>query len=162
MNNLTQEMLKAALHYDENTGLFTWRSDRGNGSRKHDIAGRVCSRGHVQIYLHGKRHYAHRLVWLYVYGSWPVYQIDHIDGVRTNNNLANLRDVTHGINVQNRRSASKRSKSGLLGVSPKQNKWVAQISIDKKKKHIGYFDTAIEAHEAYMLVKREMHIGNTI
>lgn len=93
---LTSESLKLALNYDSKTGLFTNVEN-----------GKLCgcdsnSHGYISIGVYGKRHLAHRLAWLYVYGEFPKNQIDHINRVKTDNRIENLRDVTSAENLKNR------------------------------------------------------------
>ncbi|WP_230878255.1 HNH endonuclease signature motif containing protein [Burkholderia sp. 9779_493] len=119
----------------------------------------------MRITIDGIRMYAHRLAWFYVYGEWPSGDIDHIDGVRTNNAINNLRDVPRGVNMQNqRRARSNNRTSGLLGVTwhARRYRWCAQIQVDGKRKGIGYFDDAETAHQAYLDAKRKLHAGCSI
>ena len=93
--------------------------------------------------------------------------VDHINGNRGDNRLCNLRDVSRKINTQNRKSASINNSCGLLGVSEhkgvgKSGRFVAGIYIEGKRKHLGVFDTAQQAHEAYLTAKRKYHEGCTI
>ena len=91
-------------------------------------------------------------------------EIDHINGNRTDNRIANLRAVTRGGNMQNQRRAHASNTSGLLGVyyKPKNKKWAAQIQANKKRMNLGLFKTAEEAHTAYLKAKRELHDTCTI
>ena len=99
-----------------------------------------------------------------MYGTWPENQIDHINGVRHDNRIDNLRDVLQSTNAQNQRKPSATNKCGFLGVNFHKcsNRWIAQIHVQGKKKHLGLFDTPKEAHEAYVTAKRELHEGCTI
>jgi hypothetical protein len=124
------------------------------------IVGCRMKHGYISIRLDDTLHYAHRLAWLYVYGKWPVNQIDHIDGNRANNAVANLREVSNAENAQNRRKS--RSKSGFLGVRKENSKWLAEIKVNYKPIRIGLFSTPEEAHEAYILTKRRLHAKNTL
>ncbi len=159
---LTQDRLRELLHYDPDTGVFTNRVKR---SRK-TIAGAVAgclSRGRVVIRLDGRLHLAHRLAWLYVHGRWPSMDVDHIDGNAQNNRLHNLRDVPHQVNIQNQRRARADNTVGLLGVSKRGGKFLAQIADkDGGRPRIGAFATPEEAHAAYLEAKRRLHEGCTI
>lgn len=117
-----------------------------------------------QMYIDGYRPMAHRVAWLYMTGAWPSHEIDHVDGNKQNNSFANLRDVPHSTNVQNRRDAFRNSKSGYLGVhrmpKSKANPWQAQIKLPHGKRiHLGSFPTPEAAHEAYMAAKALYHPG---
>lgn len=160
---MTAERLREILLYDPGSGIFTWKK-----SYRANTAGRVAgtpSSGYVVISILKKRFHAHRLAWLYVYGSWPDGEIDHINGIRDDNRIANLRDVPGYINNQNQRKAPSHNKSTkLLGTSfcKQTGRYSAQIHINRKKIHLGRFDTPELAHAAYVLAKRTIHAGCTI
>src|SRR5690242_17212002 len=160
--NLTSEILKSYLHYDPETGAFKWKESRGR-VEKNQLAGSI-SCGRVLIRLCGCVYKAHRLAWLYMTGEWPNGQIDHRDGNQMNNAWGNIREVSATVNQQNKRKAYSNSKTGLLGASldKKTSKYVARIKLSDKRVTIGYFNTAQEAHEAYVEAKRKLHEGNTI
>lgn len=161
--DLTAERLRELLHYDPDTGVFRWVAARPN-CRSGEQAGCTRENGHVIICLDGKLYYAHRLAWLYVHGAWPSKLIDHINGNRSDNRIQNLRDVEPSVNAQNIRQAFKTNASGVLGASlfKRTGRYVAMIRIDGKKRYLGYFDTAEEAHAAYLAAKRKHHQGCTI
>lgn len=96
----------------------------------------------VRIFYKG--YYLHRLAWLYVNGDWPSGEIDHRDGVKTNNRIDNLRDVSTKINNENTRVAQANNVSKLLGASlnKKEGKYQARISVNGKRRSVGYFKTA--------------------
>lgn len=116
------------------------------------------------IWVDGHCHRAHRLAWLHVHGVWPKDDVDHMDGNRVNNCIANLRDVDRSTNLQNMRSPGRPSKSGLLGVSwfERDRNWLARICVDGKNRYLGYFQTKEQAHEAYVAAKRKLHAGCTL
>jgi len=145
---LTQQGLKEILHYDMETGVFTWRKHRLR-SREHSVAGTPFKGGYIRITIHRKPHMAHRLAWLYVTGSWPSCEMDHIDGDESNNAWANLREATRTQNNCNRGS-HKNNRLGLKGVyQVHDNRFVARIYIDGRSTSLGSFKTAEEAHAAY-------------
>ena len=153
--------LKAVLSYDESTGVFTWAANMGRNARIGSQAGTITRHGYIAIIVMQKIFLAHRLAWFYTTGSWPTGQIDHKDGVRTNNRFDNLRDVPGFVNAQNLRTAKATNKSsGLLGAHlHKCGRWMANIGINGKMKHLGLFDTPEEAHQAYLSAKRSLHEG---
>lgn len=162
---LTIERLREALHYDPETGVFTWRYQKGRGRLKEGtIAGSIPrgSKGYRLIGLDGKVYKAHRLAWFYVHGVWPKGQVDHEDTDKKNNPIGNLREATNSFNMQNRRTPRKDNKSGFLGVSPRGVKWHAQIKVKGRVLHLGYFTTPEAAHKAYVKAKREHHAGGTL
>jgi HNH endonuclease/AP2 domain len=149
---LTQKRLKELLHYNPETGIFTWLmkpSPQANRISADNIAGHINVEGYFVIGIDGKVYKAHRLAWFYMAGVWP-NQIDHINGIRNDNRWCNLRLVKKSQNALNR-GENKNNTSGIKGVSwyKKYEKWVAQIGKNKKRINLGYFDTKEEAHAAY-------------
>lgn len=158
---LTHERLIDVICYDEKTGIFTWKKPSKNGpARPGSLAGNR-KRDYASVTIDTEAFRAHRLAWFYVYGVWPDY-IDHINGIKTDNRLENLRSVSNSVNMQNLKVARADSKTGLLGATPKGKRFVATIALRGKKWQIGIFDTAQEAHEAYLIEKRKVHVGCTI
>lgn len=157
---LTQEILKEYLHYDPETGQFTWVKQRNLSKAKvGGIAGYIAQNGLSvgtpyrirRIMLFHKNYLAHRLAWLYMAGRFPENEIDHIDRNSLNNKWSNLREASHSQNMAN---SLRRSKSGLKGVSYKNDcnrkkPYRADLTFNKKIKCLGYFKTAEEASEAY-------------
>jgi hypothetical protein len=147
------------ISYDPLTGAFTWKVSRP-GCKAGSLAGSVGLHGYLTIRLGRKQIRAHRLAWFLAYGAWPTGEIDHINCNRLDNRLENLRVVDRAGNSQNRRSAHKDSSHGFLGAAwnPQHKRWQAKIVANKVRHHLGYFDTAEAAHEAYMAAKRRLHI----
>ena len=137
---LTQEYIKSILNYNRLTGVFTRSAKTSNSVNIGDIAGCVNRNGYVVIRVLNKLMYAHRLAWLYEYGHLPEFEIDHINGDRSDNRIANLRDVTR---TENSKNLSMRSdnNSGVVGVcwSSLHNKWSAEIADNGKKVFLGLF-----------------------
>ena len=145
-NELTAEKLRELLHYDPETGIFTRKVSTANRVKVGDVAGCLRGDGYLSIMLQRRLYQAHRLAWLHTYGEWPTGQIDHINRVRTDNRISNLRDVTHKQNHQNRSKPSSNT-SGHPGVCwhKLNSRWVAQIKHNQKPIHLGYFSTIEEA-----------------
>lgn len=163
----TAEKLRELLHYDPATGVFTRLVCTGGryGAAVGTVAGTLSDQGYVMVSVMSKQYRAHRLAWLYMTGEWPASEVDHRDGVRTNNAWGNLRDVPPGINQQNKRRAMSHSKTGLLGASynTRDRRFVARIKdAAGKYRSLGGFDTAEQAHAAYVSAKRQLHAGCTI
>lgn len=162
---LTAERLRELLYYDPETGVFMWLMRTNRRIQVGDVAGSFDkAAGYVHIRLDGKLYKAHRLAWLWVYGVWPVDQIDHINTVRHDNRIANLREASNQLNGENRRRVRSDNKSGFLGVGfdTKTERLYARIQINGKSKHLGRFETPELAHAAYLAAKREHHKGNTL
>lgn len=106
-DHLTQAYLKERLEYNPETGLWKWRLGyTGNGKKQEWFLGAVSSRSrYASIKVSYIQYQAHRLAWLYIYGKWPDGEIDHINGDRKDNRIANLRDVDHPTNMRARRLA---------------------------------------------------------
>lgn len=150
--------LRELLVYEPDTGLFRWRARR-RGYKVGAIAGSRQNRGYWKIRVDGSDYLAHRLAWLYEHGSWPVDQIDHINGVRDDNRLSNLRAATIAENNQN---AALRSDncSGFTGVGfhRRAGKFRARIvPPGGKEVHLGLYETAEEAHAAYLAARAGLH-----
>ena len=163
MSSLNSTRLKELLQYNHDTGVFTWINNMGKRIKAGSEAGCLTRQGYVQIRIDAKSYAAHRLVWLYMYGSFPDCSIDHIDGDKTNNARANLRIATQAENCQNLKKS--RGSSGYLGVSKdttRNNRWKASIKLNGKQIHIGWFKTPLEAHEAYLKAKRLFHPFGTL
>lgn len=153
---ITQEILKQNLHYNPQTGDFTWIKVCG-GVKRGKIAGHKESENdYVKIRLLGKLYKAHRLAWLYVYGTWPKEYIDHINNIKSDNRINNLREATKRQNNTNVGIRSDNT-SGFKGVCKYGNKWVSRIKHKGKKIHIGYFDTPEAAHKAYIITADKLH-----
>lgn len=163
MRELTPQRLHELLHYSPDTGVFTWRVRRSGTAGVGSTAG-TLDRGYIYIGIDRRIYPAHRLAWLYMTGSWPTNEIDHMDGEKTNNRISNLRDVCREINQQNLRKAHSRNSCGLLGVSLHRStgKWRARLWTGGKNKSLGLFDSPEEAHSHYVAAKREIHIGGTL
>ena len=158
MEKLTQEYLKECLHYNPETGIFTWKRrpishfkdgvivkkehicNRWNTHYANTIAGYKSKLGYIEICINNKGCLAHRLAWIYSYGYDSENEIDHFDRDPSNNRIVNLRETGRVCQMQNT-GDYKNNTSGVKGVSrQKQNKnWRAYININDKQKHIGSF-----------------------
>jgi hypothetical protein len=157
-NMITQAELKEWMHYDPITGIFVWRAWSGKGFVGSQ-AGKIRGDGYVYIGLENKRYLAHRLAWLYMFGSMPKQQIDHKNGVRTDNCIANLREATPSQNQHNK-AVYKNNTSGVRGVTriKTSGKWHAQIQVKGRPRiHIGNYETVELASEAYEKARTELH-----
>ncbi len=157
---LTQEYLKSILEYNPETGDFIWINLAKNIHNIHigDIAGTLDTRTqYIHITINNKVYQAHRLIWLYMTGNWPLYIIDHIDGIRipNPNKWSNLRDTDK--NNWNR-GDNKNNTTGYKGVYLRKNgKYRSIIRVYNKNIHLGTFDTPEEASLAYEEAKMIYH-----
>ena len=147
---VTQAQLKEVLHYDPITGAFTWLKYRSHNALAGAVAGTVGRKGYRSINVGGVLHLAHRLAWLYAYGFWPVEQVDHKNGIKDDNSLANLRLATNAQNHCNR-GKNANNKSGYKGVVKVSGagRWIAYGRQDHATKYLGVFSTPEEASAAY-------------
>jgi hypothetical protein len=154
---LTQSVLKEKLRYDPETGEFVWLVPDSNRVKPGAVAG-YTQHGYVKIQLLGKSYLAHRLAFLYMTGSHPVSQVDHVNRNRGENRWTNLREATPAENTRNAKRRTDNT-SGYKGVywHAIMGKWKALIRANRGTIHIGYFDTAREAAIAYVLESLELH-----
>lgn len=145
-----QAELKTLLHYDPFTGIFTWAialPTRKIGAR----AGRNSSNGYRAIKINGRMFLEHRLAWVYMTGSLPPHQIDHINGRRRDNRFANLRAASSSQNMQNQRDVK-----GAYPHKP-SGTWQSAIKINGKTIWLGKFETEEAARAAYLAAKKIHH-----
>lgn len=142
---ISHEKLKEMLTYNPETGLFTWNVQRMR-IKAGSVAGSKERNGYIVIAIQGKYYKAHRLAYFYVNGSWPVNNIDHINRVRDDNRITNLRDATFDENRMNN-SVYSNNTSGFPGVSwhKRKNKWVVRTSQLGKDRTHGAFENLIDA-----------------
>lgn len=167
MSNLTVEVLASLATYDPLTGSLTWlprqpsmfigaEQDREHSCKiwNSKYAGKLAftainGNGYRHGAIFGKTVSAHKAAWALHHGEWPTHGIDHINGDRTDNRIANLRDVPISVNSKNQKRRSGNT-SGITGVSyfARTKKWVAMIKGDGKVRNLGYFATIEDAAAA--------------
>lgn len=163
IHELTQSLLKSLMAYDKDTGVFTWMVNRQGHAKAGSLAGTIStSTGYLDLFIAGRRYGAHRVAWLYEHGKFPEGEIDHINGIRDDNRIENLRDVSTGVNRQNQRKAHKGSRTGVLGVRPNGRGFEASIQTDGKQITLGTYPTIAMAEAAYLAGKRRLHVGCTL
>lgn len=158
--DICHKSLLRTLDYSPWTGVFI-RKVRCGWCMPGSVAGGRHAHGYRVISLFGRQILAHRLAWFYVYGEWPKNVVDHINGIKDDNRIANLRDVSHKVNCRNLVSPSKNNSSGFLGVHFRdglKKPWRSGISYDGRFKHLGYFETPEEAHAAYLSAREIQNI----
>lgn len=157
MTTITQSLLKELFDYDPDVGVFVRKVQKGPSIRG-TIAGSVNSKGYGQICINGKRYVSHRLAWIYVYGTPPSGELDHINRDKSDNRIANLREVTRHQNCQNVGATSSNS-SGFKGVSWEKtsSKWRARIRVNGVPLSLGCFDSKEAAAEAYRAAAMQYH-----
>jgi hypothetical protein len=147
--------LRECFDYDPDTGLFFWKVSK-RGIRRPQAG--CFAGGYTVIQFDGVRYRAHRLAWFYVHGEWPAHEVDHINGIRSDNRIENLRLATHAENLRNQKLQA-RNTSGCKGVAfdRSRNKWMAQIHVAGKNINLGRFDTLNEASDVVKRARLQHH-----
>lgn len=169
---ITCEIVRDLLSYAPETGIFTWRyrdrkyceSDKTQKIWNTRYAGKkagVLREGYITIKIFYYPFAAHRLAYLYMTGSFPSMDVDHIDRNKSNNRFENLRAVSKFVNQQNRFNPRTDSGTQIIGAqkSGKKNskKFYSRIRVNGKYHHLGTFDTAAQAGAAYLAAKKALH-----
>lgn len=146
------------LHYDPETGVFTWKLPLSNRAIAGEEAGSPTPKGYTVITVDRQRFPAHRLAFLYMTGALPTFQVDHRNGVKWDNSWKNLREATPSQNRYNA-GAQANNTTGYKGVfwSKRNGKFLAQIAKEKKLYYLGYFECPREAAHAYNKAAVELH-----
>lgn len=150
---LSASELKTLFDLDELTGILSWKV-RPSASARADLTAGYFHKasGYFKVTCRQRVYPVHRVVWALIHGEWPLDQIDHINGDRSDNRPENLRDVT---NSENRKNCGlyRRNKSGVSGVRWRENRSRWEVSIRDKGslKYLGLFRDFDEAVE----VRRE-------
>lgn len=153
--DISVDYLRTRLRYEPETGKLFWldNEDMPNNWRARfsgkEALNSTGDRGYKRGDILYRPFLAHRVAWALFYGEWPSDQIDHINGVRDDNRIANLRDVPHGENCKNKGRSSKNT-SGVTGVhwDSQQEKWMARIRVNYKYNYLGRFDCIGQAIKA--------------
>ena len=148
------ELLRKLLRYEPETGELFWR-ERPREMCKTEQSWKTWNKrfpdtkavnfldsdGYLRGSIFGKTYKAHRICWAIHYGAWPSKHIDHINGIRSDNRVSNMRDVTNIQNQQNRKTTSK--NCGVVGVCwvKADRQWRAHIKVQNKLIYLGqYFE----------------------
>lgn len=153
---LTQERLKELIHYNPETGVFTWNG-RFKGVKKSRVAGCITSQGYVLIRIDGVLYKAHRLAFLYMTGRFPEKDVDHMNGNPGDNRWTNLRNVSHSENMRNVLHKAASSKYTGVSFCSATGRWKSQINLSGKNRNLGRFLSEKEACAAYLMELAEHH-----
>ena len=156
LQDLTAEYLKSILHYDPDTGIFTWRQMLSKRRVIGKQAGFMQHKGRIKIGINNQDYMLHRLAYLYMTGKWPEYEIDHINNNQSDNRWCNLRHATPWQNHCNK-GLQKNNTTGYKGVCKPTGKnfYMAYIKHKGKRYHLGCFKTAEEAFAAYQKAAKQ-------
>lgn len=153
--NLDLERLMEVLAYDQDAGVFRWKVARGKRLAG-DVAGTESTKGYWQIKVFQKVIEAHRLAWFFVHGVWPSHEVDHINCNKKDNRICNLRPANRSQNCANSHRRPW-NQTGFKGVTRQGKKFSAQITLNTKVYHLGVFETAEDAHAAYVSAATAAH-----
>jgi hypothetical protein len=155
--DFTNDELRLFLFYDPWNGNFTWIKSKRCGLVNKE-AGCSHHNGYIYIKFNGKSYPTHNLAWYYMFGEWPLQDIDHKNTIKDDNRFENLRLATKSQNNSNK-SKYKTNKSGYKGVSwyNPLNKWISQIQNTGKKHNLGYFDCPAAAYFIYIIAADKLH-----
>lgn len=149
--------LRSAIGYDPETGILTRKKKTGQNVVVGKEAGWKDSQGYRRVRVLGRCWASHRLAWSLHYGEEPAGIIDHINGVRDDNRIQNLRIVTPSENTQNMHSVRSDNETGVTGVRKRGGRYEARICINGKTVYLGGFPSAQEASDAYRAAKMRLH-----
>ena len=157
MKKLTHDRAQEMLNYDPSTGVFTWRKKPNRNIVVGSIVGSYDKDGYLETRLDREPLKIHRLAWFYVHGVWPDGDIDHKNGIRADNRIDNLRDVTASENQCNRHTG-RPNKSGFRGVvyHSKTGRWTSRLMVKGKSYSFGYHDSPQEASVLYEAAAKEL------
>lgn len=144
----TRQRLEELLHYDEYTGILTWKVDRRGTAKKGSVAG-TYNDGYLLVGVDGKVYFSHQLIWLLITGKWPREQIDHKNHRKSDNRWVNLREATHGENVKNQKQRCDHNIYSYESAT-KGRRWTPKITVDGKAKYLGVCDSREEAEGKIM------------
>ena len=153
------ERVREAFDYDPETGVLTWRICTSNRAPAGREAGSPDGQGYRILMLDGVLLRTHRVAWAHFHGTWPDHFIDHINGNRSDNRIANLRDVPNAVNLQNNAAPQCNNTSGFKGVwlDKRRNRYVAELQAFGKRHRLGSFRTPEEAYAVYLEAKQRFH-----
>jgi len=152
---ITHHELIRSLKYDPATGIWTWIIKIGKMAIN-DRAGHLNKfNGYWMVKIAGRNYPSARLAWFYMTGKWPPHQVDHENLTRNDDRWSNLRLATQSQNGANK-TLGKTNSTGIKGVRLyRTGKFSAQIQVEKKNIHLGYFDTKERAGAAYETAARQ-------
>ena len=155
---MTQDEVKASFDYDPIKGVLINKAQRAKRIKIGSEAGRLRLDGYRDVKVKNKYYLTHRLIWVFVTGSWPKNYIDHINQIKNDNRFCNLRDVTRSQNKQNT-CLQINNSSGVKGVAwcKVNNQWLVRITLNKKIYYLGLFKNINAAALARKQAEEQLH-----
>lgn len=142
------ELMRERLNYDPETGVLTYSSKAKGNKRAGDKVGCIDGHGYIKVMFQGRMYYAHRMVWMMINGRAPAGVIDHINGIKTDNRIANLRESSISQNGANSDLALRGGE--LRGTTKlKSGRFQSQIKREGKAYYLGSYSTREDARTAY-------------
>jgi len=149
------DYVKSILDYNKDTGIITWKIGNGKRAVQGNEAGYITDEGYRAIGINGKYIKSHRIAWAMHYGFQPDFQIDHINGIKNDNRIINIRLATQSQNKSNV-NAPITNTSGVKGVVKRNGRYIAQIKHNQKNIYIGTFDNISDAEKARIEVEKKL------
>ena len=158
MKEISIQELRDYLKYNPEDGSIIRIKKASSNAKVGDTAGSIKDNGYAAIKLNKKRFLAHRVAWAIYYGEWPSKCLDHINGIRNDNRISNLRECTPMENSWNRRK-SKNNTSGISGIyfNKRMKKWCVGIRSNKKHKYLGSFSDFQDAKKIALNARNSFH-----
>ena len=156
---VTADLVRSIYTFDPEEGIFRYRETRSGKCKAGSVAGSRKPNGYVLMSINGLFFQAGRVAWLYMHGEWPTHTIDHINRDRSDNRIANLRDVTNQVNSRNLGHQRANNTSGFVGVYffKRSKRYHAQISHEGKLIFLGGYVDIQDAAKAYAEAKQKYH-----
>lgn len=130
---VNQAVLKEYFSYDKDTGILTWIKKPSKKIVLNSRAGSLNKLGYRTVYFMGKSYQEHRLIWEWYYGYTPIEQIDHINHIRDDNRIDNLREVSIAENARNRTRRDSRVDEAGIWWCKRRKRYIAEIKFNGKK-----------------------------
>ena len=144
--------------FEYKNGVLYSKIDRKQSTiKKGDVVGGINSKGYLRTCIACKSYKVHRLIFMMFYGYMPT-EIDHVNGIKTDNRIENLRKANHSQNQSNK-SKTKRNSTGKKGITSEYGKWRVRVGINKKTINVGIFED-LELAELVATEARSKFHGN--
>jgi len=153
---VTKGMLHEFFEY-KNGVLYSRINRKQTTIKEGDVIGGINDKGYLRTYVNNKHYKVHRLIFMMFHGYMPV-EIDHINGIKNDNRIENLREVNHSQNQWNK-PKTKRSSTGVKGITSEYGKWRVRIAVNKKRISVGIFED-LELAELVAIEARNKFHGN--
>jgi hypothetical protein len=159
-DNSKKETRDALDWFNKNTyvidSVLYWHPINSNGRKRSSVysnnpSGCVSPRGYIQVRMGKDKFMAHRILWAMYYGTWPKNGIDHINGLKTDNRIDNMRETTQYDNSKNAEKYPRKEPWIATGVFRKGSGFIAHAQVNKEKKYLGSFKCHTSAHIARLI-----------